>query len=70
MKFYVIVFGEYFYRKDDRYMGGASLSVVHALQGARWFHNYEEAEKTTKKFGGEVKECSVSGLEEAEEEIK
>ncbi|OTP27742.1 hypothetical protein [Enterococcus mundtii] len=70
MKFYVIEFGEYFYRKDDRYMGGASFSVVHALQGARWFRNYEEAEKTAEKFGGEVKECSLLGLEEAEEETE
>lgn len=70
MKFYAIKFGQYFYRKNDRFMNVASLNLTCLLQDSRWFHSYEDARKTAEKFGGEVKECSVLGLEEAEEEIK
>ncbi|WP_238662165.1 ASCH/PUA domain-containing protein [Enterococcus mundtii] len=62
MKFYVIVFGGYFYKKKSTSINTASLIVADSLQEARWFHNYEDAKETTKKIGGEIKEYSVSGL--------
>lgn len=68
MKFYVIAFGGYFYRKKEIFINTASLNMVDSLQEARWFHNYEDAKEITKNFGGEIKECGVSGLEDTGEE--
>lgn len=45
-------------------MTTVSLSLVDSLKEARWFRDYEDAKRTAKRFGGEVKECSVSGLED------
>lgn len=67
MKFYVIKFGQYFYRKSDEFMNAASLNVTRSLQDYWWFGSYENAKRTTEKFGGEVKECSVLGLENMED---
>lgn len=64
MKFYVIVFGRNFYRKKEMFMTTGSLSLVDSLKEARWFRDYEDAKRTAKRFGGEVKECSVSDLED------
>ena len=69
MIFYVIKFGEYFYRKDDQIMNSTSISMAHLLQEACWFYNYEDAKKTAKKFGGKVKKIGVTGLEDVEEEL-
>lgn len=67
MKFYVIKFGQYFYRKSDEFMNVASLNLTPLLQDSMWFHSYENARETAEKFGGEVKECSVLGLENTED---
>lgn len=32
MNFYVIKFGQYFYRKDDEFMNAVSLNVTRSLQ--------------------------------------
>ncbi|MDQ8304377.1 hypothetical protein Q3C63_11735 [Enterococcus faecium] len=68
MKFYVIKFGQYFYRKDDQIMNAASLNVTRSLQDSWWFSDYESAKGTLEKFGGEFKECVISGLEDLEEQ--
>ncbi|EYT95221.1 hypothetical protein [Enterococcus mundtii] len=70
MKFYVIKFGQYFYRKGDRFINVVSLNLTSLLKDSLWFDSYENARETAEKFGGEVKECSVLGLEEAEEETE
>lgn len=67
MKFYVIKFGQYFYRKDNQFMNVASLDLTSLLQDSQWFDSYENAMETAEKFGGEVKECSVLGLENMED---
>ncbi|EMF0307648.1 hypothetical protein [Enterococcus hirae] len=67
MNFYVIKFGQYFYRKSDRFINGASLNLTSLLQDSQWFASYGNAKETAEKFGGEVKECSVSGLENMED---
>lgn len=64
MKFYVIKFGQYFYRKSDRFINGASLNLTSLLKDSQWFASYGNAKETAEKFGGEVKECRVSGLED------
>ncbi|PCE02454.1 hypothetical protein CKY11_01265 [Enterococcus hirae] len=68
MKFYVIKFGQYFYRKSYRFIDGVSLNLTHLLQDSQWFDSYENARETAEKFGGEVKECSVLGLENMEDD--
>lgn len=67
MNFYIIKFGQYFYRKDNQFMNVASLNLTHLLQDSQWFDSYENAMETAEKFGGEVKECSVLGLENMED---
>lgn len=67
MNFYVIKFGQYFYRKDNQFMNVASLNLTSLLQDSQWFDSYEDARETAEKFGGEVKECSISGLENMED---
>ena len=67
MKFYVIKFGQYFYRKSDRFINVVSLNLTSLLQNSQWFDSYENAMETAEKFGGEVKECNVSGLENMED---
>lgn len=67
MNFYVIKFGQYFYRKDNQFMNVASLNLTSLLQDSQWFDSYEDARETAEKFGGEVKECSVLGLENMED---
>ncbi|EOA3383785.1 hypothetical protein FH956_RS11795 [Enterococcus hirae] len=64
MNFYIIKFGQYFYRKSDRFINVVSLNLTSLLQDSQWFDSYENAMETAEKFGGEVKECSVSGLED------
>ncbi|WP_438724306.1 hypothetical protein ACSX0U_02245 [Enterococcus hirae] len=68
MKFYVIKFGQYFYRKSDRFINVVSLNLTSLLQDSQWFDNYENAMETAEKFGGEVKECSVLELENMEDD--
>lgn len=67
MKFYVIKFGQYFYRKSGRFVNIVSLNLTTLLQDSQWFSSYGNAKETAEKFGGEVKECSVSGLEDLED---
>lgn len=67
MNFYVIQFGQYFYRKSDQFINVASLNLTPLLQDSQWFHSYEDSRETAEKFGGEVKECSVLGLENMED---
>lgn len=66
MKFYVIKFGQYFYRKDNQFMNVASLNLTSLLQDSQWFDSYENAMETAEKFGGKVKECSLLGVENME----
>ncbi|WP_165004474.1 MULTISPECIES: hypothetical protein [unclassified Enterococcus] len=67
MKFYVIKFGQYFYRKSNQFINVASLNLTPLLQDSQWFRSYENARETAEKFGGEVKECSVLGVENMED---
>ncbi|VEE82133.1 hypothetical protein [Enterococcus hirae] len=67
MKFYVIKFGRYFYRKSDRFINIALLNLTSLLKDSQWFTSYENARETAEKFGGEVKECSVLELENTED---
>ncbi|MDY4307199.1 hypothetical protein SNF32_07005 [Enterococcus mundtii] len=67
MKFYVIQFGQYFYRKSDQFTNVVSLNLTHSLQDSQWFHSFKNARETAEKFGGEIKECSVLGLENMED---
>lgn len=67
MKFYVIKFGQYFYRKDNQFMNVASLNLTSLLQDSQWFDSYENAMETAEKFGGKVKECSLFGVENMED---
>ncbi|MGM0323007.1 hypothetical protein IGJ18_000487 [Enterococcus sp. AZ078] len=67
MNFYIIKFGQYFYRKSDRFINVVSLNLTSLLQDSQWFDSYENAMETAEKFGGEVKECNILGLENMED---
>ncbi|MGL9869225.1 hypothetical protein [Enterococcus sp. DIV0691] len=67
MNFYIIKFGQYFYRKSDRFINVVSLNLTSLLQDSQWFDSYENAMETAEKFGGEVEECNILGLENMED---